>query len=67
LAGRNAGDGELWFTDSGGNRIGRISTQGAVSELLVPTPSSNPVGIAATPSGSVFFTEQAGNKIGRVN
>jgi len=30
-------DGALWFTENGGNKIGRITTAGAVTEYTVPT------------------------------
>src|SRR5204862_7058167 len=38
-------DGNLWFTEvsSAGNKIGRITTAGTVTELPIPTPASAPV------------------------
>ena len=30
-------DGALWFTENAGNRIGRISTNGEITEYIVPT------------------------------
>jgi virginiamycin B lyase len=59
-------DGALWFTESSSDRIGRITTAGAVTEFPIPTPDSNPVGIAAGPDGDMWFTESSGNKIGRI-
>ena len=58
------GDG-VWFTEDGANQIGRITTQGVFSEFPIPTPGSNPLGIALTSDGTVWFTENAANKIGR--
>src|SRR5216683_911350 len=40
-------DGALWFTETNGNKIGRITTGGTVSEVTIPTAGSQPVGIAA--------------------
>ena len=59
-------DGALWFTESGGNKIGRITTSGSISEFPVPTASSYLYGIAAGPDGALWFTEYGGNKIGRI-
>jgi len=57
--------GALWFTESAGNKIGRLSTSGAITEYNIPTPGGNPHGIAST-SDAVWFTEWATNKIGRL-
>ena len=35
-------DGNLWFTENFGNRIGRITTDGEITEFAVPTPNSGP-------------------------
>ncbi len=59
-------DGNLWFTEITGNRIGRITTSGMVTEFPVPTAASQPIGIAAGPDGNLWFTEGAGNKVGRI-
>jgi virginiamycin B lyase len=59
-------DGALWFTESSGNKIGRVTTSGTFTEFLVPTTSSDPSGITAGPDGALWFTESSGNKIGRV-
>jgi virginiamycin B lyase len=59
-------DGNLWFTERLGNRIGRITPQGVITEFPVPTPVSEPFGIAAGPDGNVWFTETTGSQIGRI-
>jgi virginiamycin B lyase len=69
-------DGALWFTEEGavdirGNiqgpgKIGRITTDGAITEYAVPSATSYPKGIAAGPDGALWFTEFAGNQIGRI-
>src|ERR1022692_3633459 len=35
-------DGALWFTEAHGNKIGRITTSGAIAEYPIPTPDSKP-------------------------
>lgn len=51
-AGITAGpDGNLWFTEEAGNKIGRITTGGAITEFPIPSPSSLPVEITPGPDG----------------
>ena len=59
-------DGNLWFAEIAGNGIGRITTEGVVTEYLIPTHQSQPVGIAPGPDRNLWFTESYGNKIGRI-
>lgn len=59
-------DGNLWFTESLGNKIGRVTRAGVVTEFSVMTASSEPFGIAAGPDGNLWFTERTANKIGRI-
>lgn len=58
-------DGAIWFTDPGHNKIGRLTTNGALSEYPIPTASSSPDRITAG-SNALWFTESAVNKIGLV-
>jgi virginiamycin B lyase len=65
-------DGALWFTEGGyccgtgiGNRIGRITTAGVITEFD-QIANSNPLGIVAGSDGALWFTEQSGNRIGRM-
>jgi streptogramin lyase len=61
-------DGALWFTQIGAGKIGRMSTDGVLTdEWQVPTLNSQPDGIAIGPDGSVWFAEVLGNQIGRLN
>src|SRR5947209_3969028 len=60
-------DGNLWFTEIVGNKIGRISPTGSISEFPIPTANSRPFGIALGPGGNLWFTEVVGNKIGRIS
>jgi virginiamycin B lyase len=69
-----APDGNVWFTEELGNRIGRITTTaqpgspvGTVTEFVIPTPNSGPTGITVGPDNRLWFTQRAANKIGRIN
>ncbi len=61
-------DGNLWFTESTGNAIGRIATDGTgITEFALPTPPARtPLGITTGPDGNLWFTESTGNAIGRI-
>ena len=54
-------DGNLWFTEfNGGNRIGRITTAGVITEFSTGiTAGALPYGITAGPDGNLWFTEAA--------
>jgi RHS repeat-associated protein len=60
-------DGALWFAEASGNRIGRITTDGTVTEIPIPTSGSNPLAITTGPDGNIWFTEYQTGGIGRVN
>ena len=60
-------DGDLWFTEESGDRIGRITPSGTVTEFSAGiTAESGPDGITAGPDGNLWFTENFGNRIGRI-
>ena len=60
-------DGALWFTENSANKIGRITTAGAITDQFpVPTAASAPQGIAPGPDGALWFTELNANQIGRI-
>jgi streptogramin lyase len=59
-------DGNLWFAEYGGNKIGRVTRAGVMTEFAVPTAGSQPYGIAAGPDGNLWFTEGNASKIGRI-
>jgi streptogramin lyase len=63
----NGPDGALWFTEYSGDRIGRITTSGVITEYPVPTSGSEPVWIAAGPDGALWFVELSANKVGRIS
>lgn len=62
-------DGNLWFTELYGNKIGKITTSGVITEFSVPTAASFPDAITAGPDGNLWFTEGAStsSKIGRIS
>lgn len=59
-------DGALWFTDPKSNRIGRITVDGAVKYVKLPTPDCGPTGIATGHDGFIYFAEHAADRIGRL-
>jgi virginiamycin B lyase len=59
-------DGTLWFGESTGNNIARMTTDGVVTEYPIPTPNSNPIGLTVGPDGALWFVERMVSKIGRI-
>ena len=62
----NGPDGALWFTESGSNQIGRITTGGAITEIPLANQSAHPSAITTGPDGALWFTESGSSKIGRI-
>ncbi len=60
-------DGNLWFVESGGDRIGRMTPAGVVT-IFSSGLSSSPgiAGITTGPDGNVWFTESDNDGIGRI-
>jgi hypothetical protein len=56
----------LWFTEYIGNKIGRITTAGVITEFSIPTLGSSPSDITAGADGNLWFTEASGSRIGRI-
>jgi streptogramin lyase len=59
-------DGNLWFTESGGDAIGRITPGGAVTVFNVATGRDFLNGIALGADNNLWFTEELTNRIGRI-
>src|SRR6266568_168649 len=55
-------DGNLWFTEYTGNKIGRITPAGVVTEFRIHTSVTEPFGITAGPDGNLWFAEGNSNK-----
>jgi streptogramin lyase len=64
-------DGNLWYTEIGLAKIGRLSPNGVVTEFPLASTNGNPGGITAGPDGNLWFTENlfpSGlGKIGRIS
>jgi len=58
------GDGNLWFTEGGAGKIGRITTSGVITEF--GSGLSLPFSIAAGPDGNVWFTQRFTTQIGKI-
>jgi virginiamycin B lyase len=62
-----ASDGRVWFTESSGNRIGRIDPDGTgLVEFVLPNPDSGPRIIARGADGNMWFSEHTGNRMARI-
>jgi virginiamycin B lyase len=59
-------DGNLWFTEYFGDKIGRVTPAGRITEFPVPTANSRPYGITSGPDGNLWFTEYGAATIGRI-
>ena len=59
-------DGNLWFTEIQGSRVGRITPHGTVTTFATPTPKSGPAGITAGPDGDLWFIEGLAHAVGRI-
>ena len=60
-------DKALWFTEQSGNKIGRITTDGTITEYPLPTADSGPLSILLGGDNQLWFTERAGNRIGSIS
>lgn len=58
-------DGNLWFAETTGKRIGKITTAGGVTKYDIPS-GGQPFFIATGPDGNLWFTEPASDRIGRI-
>lgn len=60
-------DRNVWFAEAAGNKLGRITVAGRITEFAIPTAASKPYGLVVGPDGKLWFTEYGGNKIGRLS
>jgi streptogramin lyase len=56
----------MWISAQDGI-IARVTARGAISELALPAPGSNPDGIAAGPNKSIWVTETGSDAIVEIN
>ena len=56
----------MWFTENTANKIGRITTAGAITEYPMPSANAGPYAIVTGPDLALWFTEQTGHGIGRI-
>src|SRR5438067_710904 len=55
-------DGNLWFGEQFGNRIGRFNlADSTITEFVLPNPNSLPRGLAVGSDNNVWFGETNGN------
>jgi len=59
-------DGNVWFTESGTSKIGRVTPGGVVTEFATATSGAGPTGITTGPDGNVWFTEPTVNRVGSI-
>jgi streptogramin lyase len=59
-------DGNVWFTEQGGNFVSKITAAGVITEYAIPTANASPSGIATGPDGNLWFTEGQANKVANV-
>ena len=61
-------DGNLWFTENGANKIGRITPAGVITEFTLSVPEAKPFGITSGPDGNLWFTTEGweAQGIGRI-
>ncbi|HEX3467777.1 MAG TPA: hypothetical protein VHT05_06860 [Candidatus Elarobacter sp.] len=50
-------DGNMWFTESPGGAVARITPAGVVTEFAVPTANAQPEMIIGASDGNLWFTE----------
>ena len=62
-------DGALWFYETGTNQIGRISTEGQITEFPISTANAsqpNQGFLGVGPDGAIWFTENRSFSLGRL-
>ena len=59
-------DNNLWFAETTGERIGRITAASKITEFPIRGAQSL-VGIASGPDGNIWFTDQLEGKIGHIS
>jgi streptogramin lyase len=58
-------EGDLWFTEYGTSKIGKITPTGSVTEYALPG-GSGPEGITVGPERNIWFVDLKSTKVGRI-
>jgi len=59
-------DNNIWFVEWGGQKVGRITTAGVITEFPVANAQAL-IGIASGPDGNLWFTDQMAGKVGHIS
>lgn len=59
-------DGNLWFTEQTGNKVGRITPSGTITEYSLAQSNSYPADIVSGPGGALWFTSSNGGYVGKI-
>ncbi len=59
-------DGNLWFANHDFGWIGRITTDGVITNFPIGTGFNRPTDIAVGPDGNLWFTNEGNGSIGRI-
>ena len=62
----NGPDGNVWFGEQNGHKIGKVTPAGVVTEYT-PTTTASIGGLTSGPDGNVWFTELNVGKVGKIN
>ena len=59
-------DGNMYFSESGVGKVGRITTSGSITEIGLPNSGSRPVGIASDAYGNIWVAEYGCNRVAEI-
>jgi virginiamycin B lyase len=59
-------DGALWFAEDRVDQVGRITTDGSITEICIPSGNSTSGAITSGLDGDIWFSEYFGNIIGQL-
>ena len=54
-------DGVMWFSEAAGDHIGRLTTDGTITEFPIPSKGSQPRAMCPHPDGSIWFVQTSAN------
>ena len=60
-------DGNLYFTEQLAGKIGRITTNGVITETAISPTNTQPINITTGPDGALWFTQASSNALGRID